>query len=170
MRLILQMANVVCDAKNCLYPTRVEINDATELREAIKFDHVCAEYKGNYRSINNFMKSNVVVMDCDNDHSENPDDWITPEAIDEMMPDVSYAISFSRNHMKEKDGKAARPKFHVYFEIEETEDAEHYAAIKAAIKKSYPFFDGTLPEEVWVFSRKPSFSRAFISERIVALE
>ena len=142
MRLILQMANVVCDAKNCLYPTRVEINDATELREAIKFDHVCAEYKGNYRSINNFMKSNVVVMDCDNDHSENPDDWITPEAIDEMMPDVSYAISFSRNHMKVKDGKTARPKFHVYFEIEVTEDAKYYAELKAGIKKAYPFFDG----------------------------
>ena len=142
MRLILQTANVVCDAKNCLYPTRVEINDATELREAIKFDHVCAEYKGNYRSINNFMKSNVVVMDCDNDHSENPDDWITPEAIDEMMPDVSYAISFSRNHMKVKDGKTARPKFHVYFEIEVTEDAKYYAELKAGIKKAYPFFDG----------------------------
>ena len=142
MRLILQMANVVCDAKNCLYPTRVEINDATELREAIKFDHVCAEYKGNYRSINNFMKSNVVVMDCDNDHSENPDDWITPEAIDEMMPDVSYAISFSRNHLKVKDGKTARPKFHVYFEIEVTEDAKYYADLKAGIKKAYPFFDG----------------------------
>ncbi|MGN0359024.1 MAG: phage/plasmid primase, P4 family [Blautia sp.] len=142
MRLILQTANVVCDAKNCLYPTRVEINDATELREAIKFDHVCAEYKGNYRSINNFMKSNVAVMDCDNDHSENPDDWITPEAIDEMMPDVSYAISFSRNHLKVKDGKTARPKFHVYFEIEVTEDAKYYADLKAGIKKAYPFFDG----------------------------
>lgn len=142
MRLILQTANVVCDAKNCLYPTRVEINDATELREAIKFDHVCAEYKGNYRSINNFMKSNVVVMDCDNDHSENPDDWIIPEAIDEMMPDVSYAISFSRNHLKVKDGKTARPKFHVYFEIEVTEDAKYYADLKAGIKKAYPFFDG----------------------------
>lgn len=142
MRLILQTANVVCDAKNCLYPTRVEISDAAELRKAIKFDHVCAEYKGNYRSINNFIKSNVVVMDCDNDHSDNPDDWITPEAIDEMMPDVSYAISFSRNHMKVKDGKAARPKFHVYFEIEVTEDAKYYADLKAGIKKAYPFFDG----------------------------
>lgn len=142
MRLILQTANVVCDAKNCLYPTRVEISDAAELKEAIKFDHVCAEYKGNYRSISNFIRSNVVVMDCDNDHSDNPDDWITPEAIDEMMPDVSYAISFSRNHMKVKDGKAARPKFHVYFEIEVTEDAKYYADLKAGIKKAYPFFDG----------------------------
>ncbi len=142
MRLILQTANVVCDAKNCLYPTRVEVSNATELREAVKFDHVCAEYKGNYRSISNFVTSNVVVMDCDNDHSEDPYDWITPEKIDELLPDVSYAISFSRNHMKEKEGRAARPKFHIYFEIEATEDARYYGNLKAGIKKKYSFFDG----------------------------
>ena len=43
--------------------------------------------------------------------------------------------------MKVKDGKAARPKFHIYFPIEETEDADHYAAVKRAIQKAYPFFD-----------------------------
>ena len=44
--------------------------------------------------------------------------------------------------MKEKDGKAARPKFHVYFPIEEITDADKYAAIKRAIHKAFPFFDG----------------------------
>ena len=142
MHLVLQTANVVSDAKNCLYPNRVEVTNAKELQEAVKFDHVCAEYTKNYRSISNFIRSNVLVMDCDNDHTENPDEWIQVEQLQELFGDVSYAVAFSRNHMKEKDGKAARPKFHVYFEIEETEDAEHYAAIKAAIKKAYPFFDG----------------------------
>lgn len=142
MHLVLQTANVVSDAKNCLYPNRVEVTNAKELQEAVKFDHVCAEYTKNYRSISNFIRSNVVVMDCDNDHTENPDEWIQVEQLADLFGDVSYAVAFSRNHMKEKDGKAARPKFHVYFEIEETEDAEHYAAIKAAIKKAYPFFDG----------------------------
>lgn len=142
MRLVLQTANVVSDAKNCLYPNRVEVTNAKELQEAVKFDHVCAEYTKNYRSISNFIRSNVVVMDCDNDHTENPDEWIQVEQLEDLFGDVSYAVAFSRNHMKEKDGKAARPKFHVYFEIAETDDAEHYAAIKAAIKKAYPFFDG----------------------------
>lgn len=142
MHLVLQTANVVSDAKNCLYPNRVDVTNAKELQEAVKFDHVCAEYTKNYRSISNFIRSNVVVMDCDNDHTENPDEWIQVEQLQELFGDVSYAVAFSRNHMKEKDGKAARPKFHVYFEIEETEDAEHYAAIKAAIKMAYPFFDG----------------------------
>lgn len=44
MRLVLQTANVVSDAKNCLYPNRVEAGDAAELQEAIKKDHVCGEY------------------------------------------------------------------------------------------------------------------------------
>lgn len=142
MHLVLQTANVVSDAKNCLYPNRVDVTNAKELQEAVKFDHVCAEYTKNYRSISNFIRSNVVVMDCDNDHTENPDEWIHVEKLEELFGDVSYAVAFSRNHMKEKDGKTARPKFHVYFEITETDDAEHYAAIKAAIKKAYPFFDG----------------------------
>ncbi len=142
MHLVLQTANVVSDAKNCLYPNRVEVTNAKELQEAVTFDHVCAEYTKNYRSISNFIRSNVVVMDCDNDHTENPNEWIQPEQLEELFGDVSYAVAFSRNHMKEKDGKAARPKFHVYFEIAETSDAEHYAAIKAAIKRAYPFFDG----------------------------
>ena len=142
MRFILQTANVVSDAKNCLYPNKVEVGSAEELQKAVKFDHVCAEYQKNYRSIANFIKSNVIVMDCDNDHSENPDDWITPEKLDDLLTTVSYAIAFSRNHMKEKNGRTARPKFHVYFEIKETTDPQYYAAIKAAIKKAYPFFDG----------------------------
>lgn len=113
-----------------------------EMKEAVRFDHVCAEYKGNYRSIGNFTRSDVVVMDIDNDHTEKPKEWITPEMLDEMLPDISYVIAFSRNHMKVKDGKAARPKFHVYFQIAETTDAGWYAAIKRGIKKRFDFFDG----------------------------
>lgn len=142
MRLILHTANVVSDTKNCFYPNRVEVTSAEELHEAAKFDHVCAEYRKDYRSKNNFVKSNVLVMDCDNDHSEDPEEWMTEEKLAELLPDVSYAIAYSRNHMKEKDGRGARPKFHVYFEIEETEDPDYYAALKAAVHEKYPFFDG----------------------------
>lgn len=142
MRITMFTANCVGKAANCSYPNRAEITSPEELRDAVKFDHVCAEYQGNYRSVGNFARSDVVVMDIDNDHSENPDDWITPEKLNEMLPDISYAIAFSRNHMKEKNGKAARPKFHVYFQIGELTDAGKYAAIKRGIKARFPFFDG----------------------------
>ena len=142
MFLVLQTANVTADAKNCVYPNRKEITSGDELKEAVRFDHVCGEFSKNYRNISNFLKSNVIVMDCDNDHTDDPADWITFEKLEELFDSVSYAAVPSRNHMKEKDGKAARPKFHVYFPIEEITDADKYAAIKRAIHKAFPFFDG----------------------------
>ena len=75
MKLILQTANIVGDEKNCLYPNRAEVTSAEELQEAVKMDHVCAEYDNDYRSKENFRQSNVLVMDCDNDHTENPAEW-----------------------------------------------------------------------------------------------
>lgn len=142
MKLVLCLANSSGDKKNCLYPNRVEVSSAEEMAKAVSFDHVCAEYDKNYRSISNFRKSNVVVMDCDNDHSDNPADWMTPEALDDLMPDIAYAVAPSRHNMLEKDGKSARPRFHVYFLIEETTDADYYTALKNAIYQAYPFFDG----------------------------
>ncbi len=141
MLLVLQTANITADAKNCVYPNRVEITSGDELKAAVKFDHVCGEFDKNYRSISNFKKSNVIVMDCDNDHSENSEDWITFDKLEEFFDDISYAAAPSRHHMIAKNGKAARPKFHVYFAIEETADPNHYAAVKRAIQKAYPFFD-----------------------------
>ena len=142
MKLVLCLANSSGDKKNCLYPNRVEVSSAEEMAKAVSFDHVCAEYDKNYRSISNFRKSNVVVMDCDNDHSDNPADWMTLEALDDLMPDIAYAVAPSRHNMLEKDGRSARPRFHVYFLIEETTDADYYTALKNAIYQAYPFFDG----------------------------
>lgn len=156
MFFVLQTANVTADAKNCVYPNRKEIMSGDELKEAVRFDHVCGEFKKNYRNISNFLKSNVIVMDCDNDHSEDPDDWITFEKLEELFEEIDYAAAPSRNHMKEKDGKAARPKSHVYFPIEETTDAEHYAAIKRAIQKEFSFFDdNALDAARFIFGSDP---------------
>ena len=142
MKLVLHLADTAGDAKNCIYPNPVEVSSAKELQEAVRLDHVCAEYKEDRRSSGNFLQSNVVVMDCDNDHTDNPEEWITPDKLDELMPDISYAIAFSRHHMVEKNGKAARPKFHVYFEIDPTRDVDYYVGLKKGIFNQYPFFDG----------------------------
>ena len=75
-------------------------------------------------------------------YSDNPDEWITAEKLEELLPDISYAVAPSRNHMVAKNGKAARPKYHVYSEIEEITDSSAHAALKAAIHNAYPFFDG----------------------------
>lgn len=156
MFFVLQTANVAADAKNCVYPNRAEITSGDALKAAVHFDHVCGEFKKNYRNIGNFLKSNVIVMDCDNDHSEDPDEWITLEKLEEIFEEIDYAAVPSRNHMKEKDGRAARPKFHVYFPIEETDDADYYAAVKRAIQKAFPFFDdNALDAARFIFGSDP---------------
>jgi len=132
-----------CSGKksNCSYPDRREIMSVDELKEAVRYDHVCGEYKDNHRSIENFLRSDVLVMDCDNDHTEISDEWITLDTVEELFGDYSYALATSRHHMKEKDGKVARPKFHIYFEISDITDPEAYAALKRGIQKICPYFD-----------------------------
>ena len=99
------------------------------------------DMQGNYRSSTNFVRSNCVVMDVDNDHSDDPAEWITPESLEEEYADIRFAITFSRHHMKQKEGKGPRPRMHVYFEISEYTDAEKYAALKRNIRAVYPFYD-----------------------------
>lgn len=80
-------------------------------------------------------------MDCDNDHSNDAKEWITAELIDAYFPDVNYVLVPSRNNNKQKGEFSARPRFHVYFQIDEITDAKQYASVKRAIAEQYPFFD-----------------------------
>lgn len=109
MKFTLFTANCVGNAQNSIYPNRVQINTPEGMLAAIAQDHVCAEYKGAHRSVDDYISGDVDVMDCDNDHSDNPEDWITPEMYEDIFPDVSYVVVPSRNNMKPKGGKSARP-------------------------------------------------------------
>ena len=64
-------ADCIGQEKNCQYRHRVEITDEASLLEVVRHDYVCAEYQDGYRSNNNFIGSDCVAMDFDNDHSEN---------------------------------------------------------------------------------------------------
>lgn len=126
---------------NCRYPQKREIHTAQDLKKAAAFDHVCAAYKNNYRSRDNFLWSDVVVMDCDNDHTENPQEWVTGEELLARLPGVAVAIVPSRNNGKDKDGRTARPRFHAYFPIPKLEDEKAYSLLKQEIRERFPFFD-----------------------------
>lgn len=141
MELILYTADCTGKAVNCLYPHEKKITNQKELVEAIAQDQVFAKYKDSYRSIENFISSSVIPLDCDNDHSEKPEDWLTADKLTEIFEDMQFVLIPSRNHMKEKNGKAARPKFHVLFPVADYTDPTLYAAVKSAIQKKYPFFD-----------------------------
>ena len=71
---------------NCLYPHKADVTDAASLAQAVCHDYVCAEYKNSYRSNANFIRSNCLAVEFDNDHSENPDEWVTPEDLRATFP------------------------------------------------------------------------------------
>ena len=142
MQVTIYQADCLHQSANCNYPHKMVVTSDADMAKAQNRDHVCAEYKKGYRSKETFVVSDNAPMDCDNDHSDDPADWITPEKLDELLPDVAYILVFSRNHMKPKGGKAARPRFHVYFPIHVISDADAYAALKRKIYEAYKFFDG----------------------------
>ena len=111
------------------------------MAQAVSRDYVCAEYKNSYRSNANFISSNCLAVEFDNDHSENPDDWVTPEDLQNTFPEVTIGIHYSRNHMKEKNGKPARPKFHAFLEIEPITDPDAYKAMKQQVAAIFPYVD-----------------------------
>lgn len=134
-------ANCRGNPANCLYPNRIEITDEASAVAAFSQDIVCAEYRNHYRNGENFLRSNALPMDCDNDHSNDPCLWITAADIEAFFPDVTYIIHYSRHHMKPKDEKSARPRFHVVFLIGPTADPDAYIRLKQRVAEVFPFFD-----------------------------
>lgn len=152
--------------ENTKYPYLKEINKDTpaeELKEIFSKDYVTASYKDNKRCTNGFISSDCLAMDLDNDHSDNPADWITTEQVIKYFEGVFMVIHFSRNHNKEKGSKTARPRFHVLFQIDKCTDASIFKEIKMKVLEEFPYFDdnatdaarfffGTDPTEVMVSS------------------
>ncbi|WP_026524744.1 phage/plasmid primase, P4 family [Butyrivibrio sp. MB2005] len=141
MQFRLYTADVTGNRGNCLYPHEVVITNEKELAKAVEKDHVAAKYKDSYRNNSKFLSSDVISLDIDNTETDEAEGWITPDKLGTIMPNVQYCLVPSRNNMKEKDGRTARPKFHVFFPIDECDNADIYAAIKGKIQQKYPFFD-----------------------------
>ena len=144
-------SNTIGNAKNVYYKTAVEVFDENSLKQAVNMDYVCAEYKEGYRNNDNFLGSTCLPFDCDNDGTDDSSKWLSPEDIKRLFPGVTFAVHYSRNHMKDKhyqdaNGEitrtvTARPRFHLFFEIDEIKDRSEYANLKDYISSICPYFD-----------------------------
>ena len=141
MQMTLYTADCCGNKANIIYPHKRVVKSADDFKVAIGRDHVCAAFRNNHRGKERFIASDVDVMDCDNDHSENPDDWITPESLAVILEGVCCAVAPSRHNMKPKGQYTARPRFHVYFPHPEITDADQCRRLKDNIHRQFPFFD-----------------------------
>ncbi|OON98520.1 MAG: hypothetical protein ATN35_00885 [Epulopiscium sp. Nele67-Bin004] len=135
-------SNVVNNPKNKIYQNLVEVTDLQSFRKAMQKDHMAVECFEGARQASSFIATNCIMLDVDNTHSDNPNNWVTPKDLHLAMGGfVSFYYVESKSHMKEKNGKAARPKFHAYFEIDSTTDKEYYQQLKKYICELFPYFD-----------------------------
>lgn len=141
MKFTLYTANCVGSLSNSIYPNKRIIIDETSMKAAAEFDHVTAEYKNNHRSNSDFISADNIPMDCDNDHSDDPSDWVTPLEVAMAFPGVEFVVVYSRSNMKPKNGKSPRLRFHVYLPIPLITDAAAYTALKKRIAAEFPYFD-----------------------------
>ncbi|HGC9918082.1 TPA: phage/plasmid primase, P4 family [Streptococcus agalactiae] len=139
-----------------VYPHQVMISDKTTLQKVALFDHVAGLFTNNTRSNANFIKSDVLVMDIDNDHTDNSDEWVTEELLKDIFADYNFALVTSRNHLVQKGDKAARPKFHIYFQINEITDKDTYALLKEELVNRYGIFDTNAKDAARFFFGNPN--------------
>ena len=126
---------------NAYYPDWRLIVTAEDLRQAAQWDHVCAEYEGDRRSAKNFQRADCLPLDLDNGHSDRPEDWKDLDAIRAAFPGVPFYAVPSRHHMKVKGNTSPRPRYHVYFPIDEVSEWAVYTAIKEKAIARFPWFD-----------------------------
>lgn len=139
--MILYTSNTREKANSFIFANRVEANNEDSFIEAMQYDHVTAQYENNHRANANFMSSDVIVMDLDNDHSDDAADWIDIEDVMTVFQGVEGVLVSSRNHWKQKENKSPRPRLHVYFPIPPIHDADNYRQTKEAIRNYFPYFD-----------------------------
>lgn len=154
-KLPIWVAKCCGNQKNCVYPDAYMVTDAEMMKEVVKNDHTFICFKNNYRNEDNFKYAFAVTEDIDNTHSDNPEDWYTKDDIIAAFPDVQMIIYTSRNHMKKKDGKAARPRFHVVFFVDRIDDRAEYKLLLQMVREYFPYFDSKAQDAARFFYGNP---------------
>lgn len=134
-------ANRRGDRFNTFYPEKRVISSVEDLTEAARYDQVFATYADCHRAIANFICSDCLPVDCDNDHSDLESDWKTAADVEAAFPGVPFYVIYSRHHMKWKETFSPRPRFHVIFPIDPITDAESYRQLKESVIAHFPYFD-----------------------------
>ena len=137
--------------KNVKYPDQLEIASQSDLMQVVQWDHIGPLMKGSHRKEVNYLEADVLLMDLDNSHSEDPDTWKTLDDIQDAFPDVCFYYVKSRNYMKVKTKEddagnviqlAPREKYHLYFPLRHSiDDREACSNLMLFVACVFPEFD-----------------------------
>lgn len=112
------------------FKTIVDIDNIQNFSNAIAYDNMFSHFTGDkykYSREGNatFVTLNVYVIDIDNTHSENPEDWVGINEFIRKYKEWDFYIVTSKSHNiekideKTKDVSSPRPRYHIYFLLDE---------------------------------------------------
>ena len=155
MQITVHYARCCGDPKNTLYPYSRNASTEEEFAALVAQDHMFSAMRGGCRSNANFTGASAIPVDIDNDHTEDPDGWLSPEDLAGSFPDVACVTYTSRHHMKPKGGKAARPRFHAAFPVPAVPTQADYSALMKRLQAYFPFIDGNAADPARFFFGNP---------------
>lgn len=115
-----------------------EIDSVEALLSATARNHSVFSFKGG-RKAEHWSYADVLFFDVDNDHGG---PLVTPETIEQDFPGVAFCYVYSRNNGKPKEGKPATVRFHVYFPVSPSTNAEATKALIEKVWATHQYFDG----------------------------
>ena len=155
MQITIYYANCCGNPKNTAYPYSSTVSTEEDFAALVSKDHMFSAMRGGRRNNSNFVEASAIGSDFDNEHSDNPDDWIWPEDIPKHLPDVACAVYTSRNHMKPKGPKTARPRFHMVAPVPTLTSCEDYSALMDRLQAYLPFADSNARDPARFFFGNP---------------
>ena len=86
------------------------ITSLAQFAEVVRYDVAGSEFNHNYRGKHNFLRSDVLIFDVDNDgqdqnYWDNQDNWLTVAKFQQLFEDYEWLIATSFSHQKEKNGR-----------------------------------------------------------------
>lgn len=148
-------AKCVGNEKNTSYPIEYTVSDLRTAQGLIERDCICGIYRNHYRKGENFLSANCVGGDFDNEHSDDPEDWITPKDVLRTFPGVPVIIHYSRHNGLPKDGRSARPRFHAIMRTDTITDVQEYKALRKRLHDLFPYFDTKAMDDARMFFGTP---------------
>ena len=125
------------------------ITTLTDFLWVARHDLSASQFKNNYRHSKNFIHSNVICVDVDNDDTDAPEywddesNWFNLDEFARLFAPYEYIIRTSKNHQIpkpwEKNGEVyavrePRDKFHCFFPIGDFREIDDYELLMLIMK------------------------------------